>query len=402
MLASVSPAAETRQLHQIVSVCSMTRIDRYILRVFFRTLLITFVSLTGIFIVIHAFNNLEELEELGRSGGGWSDALLRYYGPHALIIFDWTCPILVLLAVLFTLGWLRRNGELTPLLASGIGYGRLLKPLIGASVLIVVLGTLNRETLLPMWRDSLGVKPQELAEKVERAMQPCFDRSTGILINGKQIVVKDEEIIGANFLSRTTLGSLGTNVSAHSARYRGANEDRPAGYLLEGVIESPASRLSSDDVLREGEVLIYMPDNHAWLRPGQCFIRSAVAFELLRSGSTAQKLAGTFELVRRMQNSSVHVDADTRMHTHGRFSRPLLDLCLLMLGLPIAVGRDDRNLFVVAGYGLLIVLVFYAIKTAATTLGSFGYVENTALAAWVPFLILGPIAYVRYRTAAEK
>ena len=56
--------------------------------------------------------------------------MLRYYGPYMLLLFDWTGAIIALIAFLFTIGWLRRTGELTAILSAGISHGRILRPMI--------------------------------------------------------------------------------------------------------------------------------------------------------------------------------------------------------------------------------------------------------------------------------
>ena len=91
----------------------MTKIDRYILILFLRTVLVCFCSIAGIFIVFHAFTSLDDLVRQGRTDGGLVRVMLRYYGPYMLLLFDWTGAIIVLMSLLFTIGWLRRTGELT-------------------------------------------------------------------------------------------------------------------------------------------------------------------------------------------------------------------------------------------------------------------------------------------------
>ena len=98
----------------------MTQIDRYILVFFLRTSLICFCSIAGIFIVFHAFTSLDDLVRQGQVEDGLVRVMMRYYGPYLLLLFDWTGAIIVLMALLFTVGWIRRAGELTAILSAGI------------------------------------------------------------------------------------------------------------------------------------------------------------------------------------------------------------------------------------------------------------------------------------------
>ena len=82
---------------------------------------------------------------------------------------------------------------------------------------------------------------------------------------------------------------------------------------------------------------------------------------------------------------------------HERIIRPPLDFALILLGLPLVVNRRGRNLFVMIGAAMLTVLAFFFIKTLAGAMGGSGYLLSPTMAAWVPLLIIGPVAYVRFR-----
>src|SRR5690554_2380826 len=123
----------------------MTRIDRYILVLFARTMLICFFSLGGVFVVFHAFSNLEGLLRLAQKGGSVPIALLGFYGPYMLMLFDWTASIIALMAMLFTISWLRRSGELTALLAAGVRHGRVLRPMLVLVAVVIAAQWFSRE-----------------------------------------------------------------------------------------------------------------------------------------------------------------------------------------------------------------------------------------------------------------
>ena len=117
----------------------MTKIDRYILVLFLRTVLICFCSLAGIFIVFHAFTSMDDLVKQGQAEDGLIRVMMRYYGPYMLLLFDWTGAIIALMAFLFSIGWLRRTGELTAVLSAGISHGRIFRPILIASLAIVLI-----------------------------------------------------------------------------------------------------------------------------------------------------------------------------------------------------------------------------------------------------------------------
>ena len=62
-------------------------IDRYLLRQFVQTFLICFCSLTGLYIVIDGFANLEEFINYGQKDGGLLKVMGEYYAlPHAVVL----------------------------------------------------------------------------------------------------------------------------------------------------------------------------------------------------------------------------------------------------------------------------------------------------------------------------
>ncbi len=92
----------------------MTRIDRYILFLYFRVMFICFMSLTGLIIVVQVFTNLDELS---RSAQREQQSLLwflgKYFAPRALTIFEYLSGLYALLALLFvSLGSIGRTSSL--------------------------------------------------------------------------------------------------------------------------------------------------------------------------------------------------------------------------------------------------------------------------------------------------
>ena len=59
----------------------MTKLDRYILVLFLRTVLICFLSIAGIFVVFHAFTTMDDFVKQGAEQDGMVKVMARYYGP---------------------------------------------------------------------------------------------------------------------------------------------------------------------------------------------------------------------------------------------------------------------------------------------------------------------------------
>ena len=109
------------------------------------------------------------------------------------------------------------------------------------------------------------------------------------------------------------------------------------------------------------------------------------------------RLASVAELAGRVRNPDVHSSLALRTTIHERIVRAPLDFGLVLLILPMVVNSRDRKLFVMIGSAVGLVLVFFLIKTIASTLGGSGLLFSPGVAAWLPLLIVCPIAFVRLR-----
>jgi lipopolysaccharide export system permease protein len=81
---------------------------------------------------------------------------------------------------------------------------------------------------------------------------------------------------------------------------------------------------------------------------------------------------------------------------HARLVQPLLDLSLVLLGIPLVLRGQTRNIFVAAGIGIVLVGVLLGVVLVCHALGK-NYLLSAALAAWLPLLLFGPLAYAAAR-----
>ena len=221
----------------------MTKIDRYILLLFLRMVFVCFLSLAGIFIVFHAFTAFDDLVAQTKSGESLAVIAIRFYGPYLILLFDMTGAIITLMAFLFTVGWLRRTGELTATLSAGISHGRIFRPMVIASLIIISGQLISRELIIPQFRNSLTMKAENLNGENEQAVRPTFDRSTGILIEGARLRTRAGIVTRANFRIDSDYGDFGDLLIADEAVWQPATMDHPDGYLLENVKRPRKSQL---------------------------------------------------------------------------------------------------------------------------------------------------------------
>ncbi len=374
-------------------------LDRYILRLFLRTLLVAFASFSGLYIVIDLFGNLEEF--LGHIERFGTLVLLEYYGPRILAFFDQTSALLALLASLFVITWMQRTNELTAVMAAGIPKRRVVLPLLCAGWLVSITAAVNREWWIPGFRDRLTRNAQTWAGGEARAFTPVFDFQTRILLTGKGVLPASRTIVQPAFQLPDALATeWGPALTSREARYVAPQQDRPGGYLMIGVT-SPADAAKRPSAHIGGQPVILSPHDTPWLKADQLFLASAVTFDELAFGRRYRRYLSTRELVSALRNPSLDYGADARVLLHARLVQPLLDFCLLVIGLPLVTRRHGHGIFYAGGMALLLVIGFLAATMAAHALGNYLIVRPASLAAWLPLLIFGPCAYVVLRRGWE-
>ena len=370
----------------------MTLFDRYLLGTFIKILVISFLSLTGLFVVIDMFGNLEEFISYADREGSLLQVLSSYYGARVLSFFDRISGLLALVAAIFTITWFQRTNELTAVMAAGIPRVRVVRPLVAATVIVALLAAANRELGLPQVRDRLSRNAQDWLGESARPLTPRRDNRTSILITGKATVAARQEITQPSFRLPNSLSQFGRQLAARQATYRPPAAEHPGGYLLEGVSQ-PADLQELASAAQDGTPVILTPQDHAWLKPDACFVVSDITFEHLVADSVWCQFSSTPQLIEVLRNPSLDYGADTRVTLHRRFVQPVLDVTLLFLGMPFVLSRSNRNIFVAAAQCLLLVAAFFVVILGCQTLGSTILV-SPALAAWLPMLVFIPIAYV--------
>ncbi len=384
-----------------ISLTRLVIIDRYLLRQFVQTFVICFCSLTGLYIVIDGFANLEEFISFAEKRGGLMKVMGEYYSYRSLSFFDSTSALLALISAMFTVTWIQRHNELTALEAAGIPKSRIIKPVIAAGFAIALLAWANREFVIPGIRDHLSHNAQDLGGSTGKPLQPRFDYETDVSIGGpgSKTYADEQRIHKPDFYMPAGLDRYGARVQAEDAFYQPPHDGRPGGYLFRSV-EQPKGLDDEPSLSQAGRPVLLTPRDHDWLKPDECFVVSNVSFEHLEGDGGWRQFASTAELRRGLLNRSLDFGADERLAIHARIIKPVLDVTLLFLGLPLVLSRSNRNMFVAIGLCLALVTAFMLVVFGCRYLGSSYWLEP-ALAAWLPLMIFVPCAVAMSQTLRE-
>ena len=223
----------------------MRRLDRYVMGEFVRMLILSLISLTAIFVLVHLMDHIDlYLDE----GAPWA-AIGKYYlyqTPYNLLL---TMPMAMLVATILALGELGRHGELTAMKASGISLYRVVAPIL-AFALLLSLGVLALgETLVPR----LNERVNEVYEEEIRGEPPGRENFRG------SFVYQNDDgytyIVRSLFVEEGVLPDSLAPASPEEARARQAAElaerRRAAGLAVEAAPDSAPA--SSEPVERDSD-----------------------------------------------------------------------------------------------------------------------------------------------------
>ena len=226
---------------------------------------------------------------------------------------------------------------------------------------------------------------------VGQPLHPQDDCQTGVLIRGSKTYANQQRIESPDFLLPFSLGDYGTQLVADNAYYTPPEGSRPGGYLLDNV-DQPKN-IATRRGLRLGQqpVIVTPLDDPDWLQAEPVFCGQRRQLRPIDRRPRLPRLLVHRPIDRGLRNPSLDFGADVRVAIHARIVKPLLDITLLFLGLPLVVVRESRNVFMAIGMCVGVVSTFLLVVIGFQQLGT-AYLLSPALAVWVPLMIFVPLA----------
>ena len=155
---------------------------------------------------------------------------------------------------------------------------------------------------------------------------------------------------------------------------------------------SELTSMSVDD-----RMVVYAPSDHKWLRPRQTFIAVELDAHEIAFGKQLAQYSTLKEMMATLRKPRLWFGHGQQIEVHSRILHPLLDLTLLLLGLPLVISRPDRNIFMAAGSAVLVIVAFSLVVMVSKGLGSYSLLRPASLAAWLPLIVFVPLAALSMR-----
>jgi lipopolysaccharide export LptBFGC system permease protein LptF len=359
----------------------MKIIDRYVTKNFLIGYVIAFCVLMGLRIVIDMFVNLDEFtQHADLSALAVVKNILIFYGLNSTLYFRDFAGMITVVAAAFSFGKMVRSNELVAVMASGVSLKRVIGPIVILALLLTGLLIIDQEFIIPPLADKLVRRPSEVPGRESYNVWFISD-GNGSLICSQRFDVKTSTLHNPTILLRRGIARLGTwevtgRIDAERAVYNSKTNkwDLIDGRLIERASLEGAKAIAS-----------YASD----ITPKDIPVRRKSEHETLLSWRQLDVL------VSQAEQGKIKNLRQLLSQKHFRVTKPIINLVMLMVCLPILVCRDPKStksatMISFAMVGVCFVATFTCEMLAPEANSFYGI----GFWAWLPVFIFLPIAFI--------
>lgn len=378
----------------------MTKIiDRYVAKNFLVGYLIAFGVLMGLRMVIDLFISLDEFAELfGKNINGVEigytqvfNHVVSYYGAQSALFFRDFAGMITVVAAAFSLGKMTRSNELTAVLASGVSLKRVIAPIIFLAIFLTGVLIIDQEVVIPALSERLVRSKDDMAGTKKMDVWFLLDGS-GSLISAPNFVAASGTLISPTIITRkkiekTFVYDVTARITADSATYDYNNQSwvlKNGLYLprLSAQFDSSVSRSQAD--IEAKPIAAYPSD----LTPRDIPVLRTEQYKTLLSSQQLSALA--------QKQAKIRDLAQLYSQKHFRITDPIINLIMLMVGLPVLVCREPKMMksailksFIITASCFIITFVCKMIATE-----TMFHRVMPEFWAWMPIFIFLPISLI--------
>jgi lipopolysaccharide export system permease protein len=365
----------------------MKILDRYILRSFLYSYVLSILVLISLYVVLDLFVNFDEFTEADKTAIQSIRDIVDFYGYNVPMYFSQLSGVITAFAACATMARLHRQNEITALLASGTSLFRIAAPIVLASLAMNGLLVLDQEFLLPAVAPKLARPRDDVSGIRSTSGIWCVRDGENRLLSAQYFSPHQARVRGLVIVELSRQGNrsarLGDVITAAKARWDAPRHgwdltDGGIGYGVRvQVADAVAAGITSETPVKRVPLDFYPTE----LDPEQ-----------LRSRQTAQWVQ--FLSVRQLNELLKRPDMNTleiEKIKHGRFTLPVTNMILLLLGLSFFMNRVPANMLTQGGKALGTCAAAFMITFIGQQLMGAGNLPP-ALPAWLPILLGLPVA----------
>jgi len=359
-------------------------LDRYVAREYLVSYAIAIAVVLSLRVLLELFVEFDELVET-RADGVTPDMgevlinIFNYYGPKVFEYFRDFSGVIVLLAAAFSLARMTRNNELVAVLASGVSLKRIIAPIIVLGFILNMLMVVDQEIVLPRLADELARRPDEITQlrTIRNMFLPDRDQA---LVRARTYDPSSKTMTDMLVIQRGQ-GQLTGLISAQEGFWNGKD-----WVLTDG--KKWTVRHGDEKSVPTTEYAQKVDHYKSDLTPEYIWLQRNSAFKGLLSSRELSEL---------LQQSLRPTDrAEAISEKHFRITDPVINMVMLLLGLPMLVSREKRStktaiFFAFMGAGGCFVVTFVCKLLAGGGIYMGGDFKQLLLA-WLPVIVFLPLS----------
>lgn len=354
-------------------------LDRHVFTEWLKAFLICLGLTVGLILLEDMYNDLPELIELGAK----APAILQYYALLLPSFLPLIFPLAFLASVLYSLGVLHRNHEITAMRASGLHVLRITRSLWGVGVLLGGLLFYLNAYLIPQsvegarsFYEGLSFSHQSKQNAKERV---------GLIYNLSFYNQLDQRLWFFNRFSQYTQSGYGLSLYI---------QDK-AGKELQRILAKEASFDAATDtwIFKEGRELHFDPLSEEPIYSKYFLEKKQTGFSespyLMEASQKPIQDLSQRELKLLLHYSPPELKSPQalayEMAKHNNLAHPFSCIVILAVGIPFTISSVRSNPLIGMSKTVALVFIYYFLLMVCTRLGEAALLP-ILLAAWLPML----------------
>lgn len=362
---------------------SMRKIDWYILK----KLLVTFFFCMMLFLVLAvAVDSSEKTDDFVKSGLTTKQIITQYYFGFIPYIWGLLFPLFVFIAVIFFTSRLAARSEIVAILASGTSYNRFLRPYFVGGVLLAAILWYASQYVIPRAQEIRSSFQSTYIDKYGprnyQGRTAIYKRSDSATYVGIRYYDTSSKTASGFFIDRIRNGKMVYNLRAENLRWDTAKKN----WKLTNVTERTINGLH-ESVTTAPEKTINLNIKPNDLREDD-YIKDKMSTPELKRFINMEELRGSEGL------------NTLRVELYRRTATPFTVLLLTIIGVVVSSRKTRGGSGLHLAIGIVIAVLFILMDRFSTVFSIKGDFPPL-LAAWLPNIFFGAVAYWLYRRAPK-
>lgn len=371
----------------------MKLIDKYLLRQFGVPLVYCLAAFCMIFVIFDLFEHLSDF--IDAKTAVWQ--IVIYYACLLPTLLVYIAPISLLLALLYSLWQMTRHNELTAMRASGVGFFRLMVPLIVVGFIFSVLVSIVQETVAP-WS---GYRSEQFLVRQQKgnawstrydADLPYKNERDHRIWAIRKFDLKHYDLYGINVIQQRPDGSDLAIIRAEKGQYLDGR------WWLFQVMVQQLDHYNNPI----GPVTYYLRlEMTDWDETPRDFYNEVKLnkMKVLAAGDLFLTATELYDFLKTRKTLSSANRARVTVDLHARLAMPWTCLIVMLFGIPCGVRTARKGALAGVLTALLTFGGFYMIMMISQWLGKSQLIEPW-VSGWLPnviFLLIGVFLMTRMR-----